>query len=511
MQALKKYSPFFISAALMYVVLVIIYPHLWYYVDPDGTSYLTISKRYAAGDYLKAINCFWSPLSCWLTAIFIKIGLAAIPASIIVNSFAALGCLFITQSFFIRFNIALRAQWIFSVTLALFLCYAVYWQSFDDIWECFLLLATLRIMLATSFKSNPALWVASGIVGAIAYFAKAYSFPFFILNTLCCVYFICKDNKLQWLKISFVAISVMALCSFPWIYAIHYKYGKWMTSSAGPLNMAWFLIGHPYWRNGIGALLPPLYSDSPYYWEDPYIANGIFPHFWDSWHLAGKEFLRVGFNVYKLVYCLLQISVFIPVIGTVAVRALWMKTKSPLINGQARILVISCLLLPLGYLIATVETRYLWYLLPPSMVLGALLIENLPANKWKNVLIIAFPLSILIYPALSMKKMYNEGINEYKIATQLKQLNIHGTFTGMPKPGIDLQRMERIAYFSGVQFYTASKTDITYSEVLREIRRYKINYYFTYDMTVPVDEQGKAFRKIDAGDIGQLNIFQVNP
>jgi len=70
----QKYYPFFAAALLLYVALLIIYPHYQYYIDPDGTAYLTISKRYAAGDIQRAINGYWSPWACWLTAGLIRCG-----------------------------------------------------------------------------------------------------------------------------------------------------------------------------------------------------------------------------------------------------------------------------------------------------------------------------------------------------------------------------------------------------------------------------------------------------
>ena len=509
MQGIKKYTPFFISALLMYVVFVIIYPHYCYYIDPDGTSYLTISRRYAADDYLKAVNSFWSPWSCWLTALCIKTE-AIIPASWIINSFAGLGCLFITQSFFIKLNVTNKLQWLFSITLALFLCYAIFWQSFDDLWECFLLLSVLRIMLIEGFKNKPILWVIYGIVGAIAYFSKAYSFPFILLNTLCCTYFICKDNKAQWLKIFFVTSCVMTLCSLPWIYAIHYKYGKWMISSAGPLNMAWFIIGHPYWRDGIDVLLPPAYKDSPYYWEDPYIINGVMPHFWNSWQLAGREVMRAGYNSYKLIYCVLQLSVFLPVIAVVAIKK--MRQKQAVM--PIRIMTISCVLLPLGYLLATFETRYLWYMLILGMLLGIVFIQNSLSKARGNIMALAFALSILAFPLWCMKKMYNEGKNEYTIAWQLRRMNIRGTFTCIPKNNLETQRMERLAYYSENPLYTLSRPDVTEKEVLKDMRRYHVNYFFVYEDNIYgnfTDESGKPFPEITNGRIEGLKIFQVNP
>jgi hypothetical protein len=45
-----KYAPFITSAMLMWLILYVIYPHYQYYIDPDGTAYLTIStRRYTVG------------------------------------------------------------------------------------------------------------------------------------------------------------------------------------------------------------------------------------------------------------------------------------------------------------------------------------------------------------------------------------------------------------------------------------------------------------------------------
>src|SRR5258706_9200596 len=111
---------------LMWIVLYLVYPHYQYYIDPDGTAYLTISQRYANGDYARAINGYWSPWACWLTALLIKAGLAAIPASVVINALGAAAVLFMTQSFLLHFDIAKNLQWLLNVTLALFMCYAVF-------------------------------------------------------------------------------------------------------------------------------------------------------------------------------------------------------------------------------------------------------------------------------------------------------------------------------------------------------------------------------------------------
>lgn len=524
MSILKQYRPFFASATLMCIVLFIIYPHYQYYVDPDGTAYLTISRRYAEGDFAKAINGYWSPWSCWLTALLMKTGLAVMPAAVIVNTAGAAGVLYISQSFFLRFKISVVLEWLFNITLALFLTYAVFDQSFDDLWECFFLLCVLRLMISAHFKDRPALWVLCGVVGALAYFAKAYAFPFFILNVVCCSYFLCRSDRNQWLKVLFTAIGVMVLVSLPWISLIHSKYGIWTTSTAGSLNMSWYLVGHPYWKEGIHALIPPVYPDSPYYWEDPWVANGKTPHFWDSWYLFGRQFLRLGQNVLKLLRSMVQISVFFPLLAVVLGRFVKATRRQDNIVAIPNFSVaLSFLLFPLGYMLINFEARYIWYMLPLSMLAGALFILNhLSSNADVRILkIVPYVLAVsyLVYPAWRMVQMYDEGKADYRIGSQLKKDGLQGTFTSVAWFGYERQRMARIAYFSGISYFDVPNPRIKSDEMLSELKSNNVNYYFYF---LPDRSQLKNFERLEANVFSRspeiskdnefgMKIFQINP
>jgi hypothetical protein len=514
--SVKKYFPFFVSALLMCIVLAVIYPHYQYYIDPDGTAYLTISKRYAAGDFAKAINGYWSPWSCWLTAALIKTGLTAIPASVIINAAGAIGFLLVAQSFFLKFEVIGQIQWMLNITLAFFLCYAIFWQSFDDLWECFFLLAALRLMLMEKFADTPMLWAIYGITGALAYFAKAYSFPFLIVNTLLSGWFVIPDRKkMIWMYA--LSIGVFLSVAAPWIIALHSKYGIWTTSTAGSLNTSWYLVGHPYWKEGIDLLIPPAYKDSPYYWEDPYLANGITPHFWSSWHLFGRQFLVIGHNAWKYIVSMMLITFCSPVIMYIylkkTTRHLLSKSTEPIehIHYGYIILCISLLLFPLGYLPINFEPRYLWYVIPILMTLGVVSNQYIKKPLTRFIVFVLFPISFLIYPIRCMSKMYDAGKDDYKIAMQLQQLNIRGSFASTAKPGIEAQAAERIAYFSGTQFYSLSRQSFTQKEMLKEIRRYRINYFLVFDKSVLTDEYGKPFPELAVHGIEGLRAYLVNP
>lgn len=476
----QRYIPFAVTALLMCVALYFIYPYYQYYIDPDGTAYLTISKRYAAGDYAKAINGYWSPWSCWLTALLIRLGISAIPASVIINAMGAVGFLWVTNSIAQKLKVNGIFQWLVCVTLAGFLCFAVFYQSFDDLWECFFLLTALRLLLSGQFTIRPAMWFFAGIIGAISYFAKAYSFPFFILNTICCSYFITKGDKGLWMKVCAVTLITMVAFSFPWVWALHNKYGIWTTATAGNLNTSWYLIGHPFWKPEYKSLLPPPYSDSPYYWEDPYFANAATPHFWDSPALAFKQIFRIGQNTLKLLMSMIQISVFFPVISIMLVRFITNR-KATNTTSPTFIASLSFLLFPLGYMLINFEQRYIWYMMPVSLIGGMLFFQNHLLAKVQRhisvIIIAAFALSYLIYPVYWLGKHFNDGLVDYELATRLKKNNVTGTFCSNAKPGTETQKMVRLAYFSGCPYYV-EPVDSTIP--ITEMNKYHIAHYFSY-------------------------------
>ena len=481
MSFIRKYMPFILSAVLMCVVLCIIYPHYQYYIDPDGISYLTISRRYAEGKYMEAINGYWSPWSCWLTSLLISQGLSPIPASVIINTAGATGFLYVSQSFFLRFAVKRPTQWAFNISLALFLCFAIFYQSFDDLWECFFLLSALRIMLTTDFINRPILWLEMGAIGACAYFAKAYSFPFFIISSACCTYYLAKDEKMQWLRIMGVSLFAMIGLSAPWILALHDKYGIWTTSTAGALNMSWYLVGHPHWASTITHLLPPVYPDSPYYWEDPYVVNGATPHFWNSGHLFGLQLLRLGLNAYKLLISTLQLSIFFPIIAIAALLSFRSARLKEILSRDIRVIIIAFCIFPLGYALINFESRYLWYMLPLALLLAAIWLQKSNSKLSASWGVYILALSLLAYPAWMMCKMYDEGLTDHRIGEKIIHSNIKGTFTSRAKPGRELQSIERIAYFSGMPFYSIPEQNISKDDILKEMNRYHVNYYLIYD------------------------------
>jgi hypothetical protein len=515
---LKHYLPFFTAAALLGLVLLCIYPYYQYYIDPDGVAYLTVARRYATGDMASAINGYWSPLSCWLIALLLKAGCLPIPAAVIVNAIAAIGFLFISQSFFLKFNISTTTQWLLGFTLSLFLCFAVFWQLFADLWGDFFLLCALRVFLHPRFSSVPALWATAGALGALAYFSKAYALPFFLLSAICVTYRITQQKPYLWLRMCGAIFSTLFVISIPWLWFLHNKYQDWTTGTAGALNLSWYLIGHPFFKPGVHLLLPPVYPDSPYYWEDPWVVNGPAPHFWDSPHLFSLQLVRIGYNVMKLFTSLNELSSFAVLSMLMATGVLWSARVRKHVGEDLRLPAMCMLLFPLGYLLINFESRYLWYLLPLCMILLARALQSVAASekKWLVAIMHAVVLvSFLIFPAWKMKDMYREGQAEYALSQYTKAHSISGSFTSNSLPGEETQRIVRYAWFSGNAYYSTVPTDSAWAALLPEMRAYHVRYYVHLQHGMDdahfqlKDEQGRDFPEVTGGEIRGVRIFQV--
>lgn len=521
MQRINRHMPFICVALMLGCLVFALYPFYRFYIDTDATAYLAIAQRYADGDILKAVNGYWSPFACWVTAGFIKGGLLPFAAAIVTNTIAAMCFLWISNSFFLLLVTGRPLHWIFSITVGLFLSYAVFKQSFDDLWECFFLLAALRILLSRQFVQRWDLWVWMGICGGFAYYAKAYAFPFFILNTVCCTFLVTKawekDNRKTWLRISGIAVFTMVLMALPWIYMLKQKYGIWMTSTAGTLNLSWYPVGHPYYKVGIQHLLPPVYPDSPSYWEDPWMVNGPAPHFWNTWSLFLRQVARGGYNVFLLVKCLGEISVFLIPTAGLAIAMTFSRKIRAYFEERQFIVAVSFLLFPAGFLLINFEARYIWYMLLPGMLLciaGLQFITRHSAVRLRY-LTLTLALSFLVFPLWDMKILFMEGRQEYEMAERLKQLGIRGSFTANVVFGKndDLERVSRVAYFSGNPYYNMPYLDVPAKELLAELRRYDIKYYFDYhpERDLLLDEHGTPFPEVAKGQFAAFRVFLLRP
>jgi hypothetical protein len=506
-----------LSSIIIFICFFIItLPFYCNYIDPDAVAYITIAKRYAAGDFSRAVNGLWSPFSCWLVALFSKIFDDAIFFSFFVNALACI-CILVAAGFlFKRFKIDQKLfKWLMLI-LPVFLIFCNYYQTFDDLWQVFFLLCYLLIVTSANFIKSTGKWILCGIIGSLAYFAKAYSFYFILVHLLVTLFILAKQNNFSRkaiIKPFVTVVLVMLLIMSPWIYALHQKYGVWTLSTASSLNESWFLTGHKTYKAGITYLIPPPYNNSPCNWEDPYLNEGHLYKPWENPKFILIQAARSAIAILQTILGLLQLSVFLLPVFILTARNIFYKKNATLFYTNHRILIWASLILPLGYMLIHMEARYIWLLVFTGLIFGCIWLnkfkEQITSFQYKS-LVTLFMLSFLVYPSYKMKDIYFKArhLNEINFT----RCNLQGSsFTSNGNPN----QMAVIALWHNMQYYTLD-VPISHKDLLSEMRRYHINYYILYfDKNLRnnsmqfYDENNNPFQIVCS--IPGMNIYGIYP
>ncbi|WP_118976039.1 hypothetical protein [Taibaiella koreensis] len=483
--------PVYVVPPLLLVLLVwLTWPHMRYYVDSDALCYLNIAKQYVAGHYDHAINAYWSPMGCWLTAILAKLtGWELFTSAIIVNTVSVAGLMVSSQCLFNRFRDRPFERWCFGLMSAGFWLYALYFQSFTDFWQFLFQMLGLLLLLRDDFTEKVWIWLLLGVLGALAYFSKAYSFFFFPLMIFMAASVRLRvPGSFRWKRlvaICLVAGGVMLAFDAPWIYLLHEKYGIWTTSTAGKLNASWRIVGTQEFRQGIKTVVPPPYDGSLFYFEDPYRVQGRLVRFYDSPGTMLRQLARIGYNALGWVSVSNRISPFffltwLITLALLATRGWFRKLGPPM-----KILLLVYLVYPLPFWPFTFEGgRYVWFIMPAAAILffvyaGEKLVPLLSPRIGKAFTAVFF-LSFLVNPVLELKTMWGKGAAEHHMAQELKSLGIQGAFVSNRSYADASISLSQLSWFSQNAWYCQPLNTTSTRELLDDARRYGVHYYFYF-------------------------------
>lgn len=509
--------PHLFAALVLFILLFwLSYPYYRYFVDPDAVAYLTMAKRAAEGDVWRLVNAMWSPLHPAMVTAGIHLGLDALLSAQINN---ALACVFVsvmTWSLFRHFRIRAAIAFPLMLTLSVFLCYALYKQLLCDLLQLGFLLAYLRVFLSPGFSRKPLLWLLAGLMMAGAGWAKVYSFYFLLLHFPLALLVAARSEgrRFPWKALT-CTLAFNLLLLAPLSALMHAKYGFWALSKSGPLNASWTLVGHKSPKPEYKVLIPPPYANSPYTWEDAYVSEAALHGPFESWAMFKSQVGHSGLAALQTVIAVNQQSCLLFAVFIVA-GILWWRSRH-LYPVDERVLLLGVLIMPLGYQLQHVESRYVWLLLPCGMLLGARLLERMYAWFPERKALLAaswiFAGSFVAWPVYDMKTLFRQGEDIYKLAQMLTWMNVRGSFTSNDNPS----RAGCLAYWMGINYYTPVSSVIRRDELLRDMRRWNVNFYLHHqnalDAThvVMLDEQGQPMQQMDGGKIGGLQVFLVNP
>lgn len=482
------------SALLFIILFVVTWPLYQYVSDLDAIGYMEVAHHYIEGDLKLAVNGFWNPLHSWLVIPLIKAGLNDWAAFKVSNLIFSIGSLIVLYSLLNKFRLELWLKAAIQYTSVIVLLSYCHFELAADALLVFLLLIYFNLIKEEDFFSSIPKNLLAGTIGATLYLAKSYGFPFFIFHFLV-IHLFLNPNKRNAVKQLAAGYFMFFLFTFPWLMALHWKYGEWMIAF-GKFNAHWNFTGEPI--PGPVFQTPP-HEGSSSVWEDP-------------WHikvdnLKSVPFLTIALHQIRVVLFNFQawlksihdLSFLSPAIFFIAgFMYLKLKTKEWLY------LLIGMLVLPSGYLLLHIETRFIWATSFIFFIAGSLLMQNLflrvRMKRWSSIVVWLFFFgSFLLEPVNQLKDKVFHDKDIFDTVARMKQNQITGKFTSNAEVGECMV----FAYLSKSQYYPITKPSYYTSQLLTEIRQNKIKYYFFFYST---QQEKEAFV---AGDIVKSTIKRV--
>lgn len=479
----------YLSISLYIILFFVTFKWYQFSFDVDGTAYMTISERMANNDWFKSINGLWSPFNSFIASFFIKQFPGQVIIFKIINAVCSAGIIAAAGVLIKRFlQSSLLTAAIF-FTLPFILLAWSHQQLAGDLLSLFLLLVYCCLITTNNFFHRKSLNLLCGIVMALAYFAKSYCLPFFLINHIIIHLWYQRLNR-QSIQIKFVAYRpigsfvVFLILVIPWIYFLYLKYNRITFSTAGTLNYNWFLGNGSSTMKDYGLLIPPPYSDSTNFWEDPfpYYENFLGPL--SSFSNFLKAVKLVFHNCKEGLFSFTEISFVLPAIFVYWVIRI-IKSKAKEKFAGVVLLLISSFILVAGYLLIHIETRYIWLTGFIGLILGAKILEEkvfpYMANKTAVAAItVLFIASFLISPADKLQDLKYSGKDIYEAADFISAKNINGNFTANYTTNAQNSWCTKLAFLSQNRFYLLAKNNYSQTELINAVRENNIRFYLFF-------------------------------
>ncbi|UAY53152.1 glycosyltransferase family 39 protein [Ferruginibacter albus] len=486
----------FLFVIVYCLLFAFVYPWYQYVFDPDATGYLRVAERIAAGDYWNSVNGYWSPLNSWLLAPFIKMGFNAVLAAKWLNGVfgvvALINAYFLLKKFKLHSKVAVA---IMALMVIVFLHFAFY-QLFGDFLQVLCLLIYLNIICSKGFiKSNKKI-ILSSIVCGVAYYAKYYSLYFGVIFIAITFFLLLKNDRPEslyktWIKKAGLALLILVLIALPWAITLSSKYHNFSFTTSGKINYSWYLsVAYEQPR----VLVQPLaYDNSSSFWDDPSFWKGDF--ITPVTNKAVFLFQIKLFISHVLQYIgILNAFSFLTIIVLLLCAGLYLyKEKSFIYNNANSVLLVMALVMPIGYLLVSMDDRYVWMVYISAIILAGVLLTVFEIEKrvfsklFTTIIAIVFG-SFCIYPLNQLQNQKASGKNVYEIAEALKKNSIHGKFIANCTTAEEQANCTVLAYLVKDQFYGPSVVNVTPDEMNGVISDYRINYQLVF-YNAPLQKQ----------------------
>ncbi|HHY00474.1 MAG TPA: hypothetical protein GX531_03765 [Methanothermobacter sp.] len=511
-----------IFVLIIYSALVfcsIYYHH--YHFGADGISYVSIAEKYFNGNWSNAINGCWSPLYSWLMTPFLFFGFDNYHSvyvtrivTFIVGFFTIIGMSMLSSAF----NLEKTVKKVLLLTLIpIILYYSVYLDTPDLLVVC-LLVYYFYFIFNDDYPNKRIYGVICGFLGSLAFFAKSYIFPFFLVHFIFFnVYFYFKGLKVnkKRVKTNFIlGLVVFLAVSGLWIGVISSKYDKITIGTANEYNYA--IISPEYNKQHpvyfLGLIKPPNDSATST-WEEPSLVKINHWSPFESWTNFKFQLHIINENLWYFATLIKYYAAFSLAIITLSLYLIFKPKTEKTFRNRLIYLTMTFFLYPMGYLIFFVQERYIWPIIILVMFCGFYLISKLHQDqklKYRNIFLIILIVSFTITPTyllLNYNSSEKDDTASIYLAKKLKNdYGIQGNIASNIPSNELWEDTNRIAFYLDSQYYGIPKDTENFTELEKELKANDIDYYFVWG------DAGNVYlfdyREITNGKIENLRIFQ---
>ncbi len=474
-----------------YILLgVVLFRYYQFQINPDGIGYMGIAHSYLSGNFYGSINDYWSPFFSWLLMPFLYFAQTPLgnlqSAKILTLILGFISIIGVRQlSYKFEMDEIIRTVILF-ITVPVVLYFALSAITPDLLMVC-VLVYYLAIIFDVNYPNQLLNSIFCGILGAFAYLTKSYGFTFFIATFIIfniLHYFRNSDifRRKRVIKNLVLGFVIFLMISGVWIGLISFKDKNFTIGTAGEINHA--LVG-------------PQSQGFPQYFQGIHnpnqISTKLIPKDWGpfrSWKNFNYQLSVIWSNSLKVGSILYYFS-FLSLLIILAYIIRCIQTPRKLIVQNELLYPLITILIGIGgYIVITVEERYLWIIYILLMLMGGYLInlmynsEYFPKKRFsrtmKTIVLIIFAFSFIIMPVSYLVQNINTGENFYSLSQTLT--NDYG-INGNVASNTELMNMGYLAYYMNITYYGQAKPNINGSTLINQLKSYGIDYYFVWGNT----------------------------
>jgi 4-amino-4-deoxy-L-arabinose transferase-like glycosyltransferase len=505
------------SGSLLYVAsfaaaALVLLPVFRESLNPDGISYLSIAGKYLAGDVRGAVNAYWGPLYSWLLVPLLAAGVAPLLAAHLLG--VILGCVAAGAAWRLANSVGLRGitrAAVLGSLLPLLVLTAHQSLSPDLLLTCVLLLY-FCLLADEANLARPRAAAAVGVLGGLAYWAKAYGFYFFLAHfAVIAVADVVRsqgDARRRALAFYGLAFAVFAVLSSLWVGALAWKYGQPMLASTGAYNRVLAAPGsrgHPTLYQGF---LPPPDATAVSAWEDP-------TRFDLGAMRASARIATPSERVAVVAHNLRRTASFLAhfagvpclIIAAWVVRRSWRRAPGVAWRPLA-VLLAAAAIYPLGYIPILVTVRSLLILPILLAVAAAALLPGLGARRWLPVLTAALALGVAVVPAqeLVLATRPVMGASSQQTAATLAPFIARDQVIASNG---EWEQSLYVAYRLGCRYF-GQRGDLAPTAVPGELARWHVGYYLAWDETPEEAAALRGLAEVSGGTVPGLKVYAVS-